>query len=432
MPALRRRHVTLRTALWLLVMQLLVGLVAVAAEYLRLSSLSLLYVLAGVQLLGVLTLVVVRLRNLRKTAPPNDLRAFATADLPTLTVALPARNETDSLQACLQSLLASDYPKLEILVLDDCSQTKRTPEIIKAFAQSGVRFIAGKEPPPNWLAKNYAYQQLAEQANGELLLFCGVDCRFAPDSLSRLVTILLRVHQDMLSVMPANQPKARLRLTQLLLQPNRYAWEIGLPRLFAKRPPVLSSCWLIRRAALKKAGGFEAVRRSIVPEAYLARYCAASGGKYRFIRSEAGLEITSLKTAEEQKETSVRMRYPQLHRRPEMVALISLLELGLFVWPPLMLVIAGVYGFGTLAWLAGASFVIGSLNHGEIINLTYRRFVLRGLVLLPLAALYDIWLLNYSMWRYESGEVLWKGRNICLPAIRPIPPMPSQGSAQTP
>lgn len=64
------------------------------------------------------------------------------------------------------------------------------------------------------------------------------------------------------------------------------------------------------------------------------------------------------------------------------------------------------------------------LFYAKVMNLTYRTFLLRGFVLLPFAALYDIALLNYSMWQYEFHEVLWKGRNICMPVMRVYPALP--------
>ena len=51
--------------------------------------------------------------------------------------------------------IASDYPKLEIIVLDDCSQD-RTAEIIRNFAHDGVRFIQSEDNKDNWLDKNKA------------------------------------------------------------------------------------------------------------------------------------------------------------------------------------------------------------------------------------------------------------------------------------
>ncbi|MBC7317136.1 MAG: glycosyltransferase, partial [Chloroflexi bacterium] len=43
------------------------------------------------------------------------------ADRPLVSVLIPARNEARNIGACLESLVAQDYPNLEILVLDDDS-----------------------------------------------------------------------------------------------------------------------------------------------------------------------------------------------------------------------------------------------------------------------------------------------------------------------
>src|SRR5690606_10627587 len=77
--------------------------------------------------------------HLRKTRHITNRTHYSDKELPTVSVCIPARNETNALEDCLRSMLANDYPKLEILVLDDCSQD-RTAEVIKSFAHAGVRF----------------------------------------------------------------------------------------------------------------------------------------------------------------------------------------------------------------------------------------------------------------------------------------------------
>ena len=67
-------------------------------------------------------------------------------NLPTISVLVPARNETNDLLRCLDSIARSDYPKMEVIVLDDCSTELKTPQIIRDFAQQGMKFIAGSEP----------------------------------------------------------------------------------------------------------------------------------------------------------------------------------------------------------------------------------------------------------------------------------------------
>jgi hypothetical protein len=365
------RRVGGRSCLVLVMLQCLVLLLGLANHIANLPTWTWLYFAAIPQLLIAVIFVVATRRNLRTTRPALASATIADRDLPTLTVAIPARNETDELESCLQSIVGSDYPKLEILVLDDCSQNKRTPEIMRQFAHDGVRFIAGNPPPAEWLAKNYAYYQLAEDANGELLLFCGVDTRFERQTLRILVEILLEKQKTMLSVIPANKLPARWTMESLMVQPGRYAWELALPRRWLNRPPVLSTCWLISSKALAAAGGLPAVRRKNSVESYFSRQTALHSDGYSFIQSTPQVGLRSEKSFFDQRATVIRTRYPQLHRRPELAFLLSSTELYL-----------------------------------------------------PFAILYDVGLLNYSMWQYEFGEIIWKGRNVCLPVMRAIPSLP--------
>lgn len=382
------------------------------------------YLLLAAQFAGAAVIVWSTVRQLGTTKPPVLSSEISNSDLPSLTIAIPARNETSDLDACLRSLIKSHYHKLEILVLDDCSQSRHTSEIIRSFAHDGVRFIAGEEPPSHWLAKNYAYEQLSRQANGDLILFCGVDARFGPDSLQVLVKTMLQKNKNMLCVVPRSFLAHEHGLLSSVVQSCRYAWELALPRRLLERPPVLSTCWLIAAQSLKDAGGFASYKQSVLPERHLAHRCAETAQGYTFLCSDAAMGVSSRKSFDEQLATAIRTRYPQLHRRPELVMLVSLAEFGLLVMPFLVLIIALVTGLWSLALLCLAVSGLLTIFYSMIMNLTYRKFLLRGLILLPLAALYDIGLLNYSMWQYEFHEVIWKGRNICLPVMRVYPSLP--------
>ncbi|HEY1064241.1 MAG TPA: glycosyltransferase family 2 protein [Candidatus Saccharimonadales bacterium] len=365
-------------------------------------------------------------RHLQTTKTLQATTAYTDAELPSVSVLIPARNETDDLHACLEALVASDYPKLEIIVLDDCSQLKRTPEIIRSFAQSGVRFLAGKAPSESWLAKNFAYQQLADAANGDLLLFCGVDLRMTPGAIRELVTTMLEKQKTMISILPHNDRPKELRT--MLVQPLRYAWELSLPRRLFNRPPVLSTCWMIKRDALQSSGSFKATSRSIVPESHFARFTARIDG-YSFLRSNL---LVSSKPASEQQATAIRMRYPQLHRRIELVWLVTLIELLCIAAPLPLAVLAIVQGAWLIALLAGAAYLLLILVFFDVSGIMYGRPLVIGFAIVPLTALYDVFLLHLSAYRYEFGEVQWKERNICLPIMRAeaIASLPPVGSAR--
>jgi hypothetical protein len=416
-------YVGRRSSIWLMSMQAAVLLLTLLVKHNHWSTRA--YTVVGLagQLLALAVLHIALLRQWRAAQPAALSHTFADRDLPTLTLAIPARNETDDLEACLYALVQSTYPKLEVLVLDDCSQNSRTPEIIRAFAHDGVRFIAGTPPPENWLAKNFAYQQLADASNGELIMFCGVDARFMPDSLRQMVATLLEQKKTMLSWLPVNLIPVGLRPEMLFVQSSRYGWELTLPRWLLKRPPVLSTSWLIVSEQLRAAGGFKAVSHSISPENYFARLARKELDGYSFLAAKSD-QLVSAKTLAEQRATAIRTRYPQLHRRLELVCAVSLIETGLFVAPFVSVVINLLHGnrLGlvlSLLAMAGAASL-----YSRLVTITYRHFLLSGIWLAPFAAIYDVALLNYSLAKYEFGEVIWKGRNVCIPVMRIIPKLP--------
>ncbi len=423
LPRPQLRTIGLRAFNWLVTVQILVTLLAwLAVRYT--FGMTLFDILVGLQLLGAIIVLRVSLHTWRHAvAPAGGAANLSDRELPSVSVLVPARNETDDLERCLEALVASDYPKIEILVLDDCSANRRTPEIIRSFAHDGVRFIQGDVPDETrWLAKNYAYEHLSREASGDLLLFCGVDVVLEPQSIRRLVCLLEARSKDMVSVMPL-RAKTVARGSSLL-QAMRYYWEICLPRRLFKRPPVLSTCWLIRGAVLKRMGGFESVTRSVNPEAQFARRAVVTDA-YSFIRSDESLGVYSNKAAEDQYSTSVRVRYPQLYRRLELVALASVFEFVLLLGPfiglfwAVYLVHAMAY---VLIWIVSLMCLFttyGLVSVGA--RLTNPLF---GWLLMPVAFGVDLIMLHISLWKYEFASVEWKGRNVCVPVMQVEPRLP--------
>lgn len=332
----------------------------------------------------------------------------ATRDLPTVSVCIPARNETPDLPRCIDSIVAQSYPKLEILVLDDCSHDK-TPAIIKNYAHQGVRFIRGSEPPKGWLAKNHAMQQLLNEATGEIVVFAGVDVRLESDSITTLARIMTTNHTSMISTLPTRE---RSREGLVFIQPLRYWWELAVPRLRRIRPPVLSTFWAARRQDVQELGGFASFRQSVQPEAHIAKRLKHS---YMFILFGSLLGVASAKQPREQYDTAIRTRYPQARRRLELVLTIFLAEVLVFVVPWIVLFTATSTTVSTLALVAIA---VQLLVHSVITMLVARWVWVFSALTLPLLLLVEWYIIVRSVLAYEFGKVTWKERNICLPMLQ--------------
>ncbi|WP_456698382.1 bifunctional polysaccharide deacetylase/glycosyltransferase family 2 protein [Aeromicrobium sp. P5_D10] len=128
-----------------------------------------------------LLLVSVARRHARTPVEPHT---SGDDDLPGVTVIVPAFNEELGIEAAVRSLANSDYPELEIIVVDDGS-TDSTSEVVRSLAMPAVRLIrqdnAGKPAALN--------TGIAAAAHDVLVLVDG-DTVFEPDAMRALVAPL--------------------------------------------------------------------------------------------------------------------------------------------------------------------------------------------------------------------------------------------------
>lgn len=118
---------------------------------------------------------------------------------PLVSVIVPARNEVHNIGACVDALLAQDYPELEILVVDDRS-SDGTGDEVRRREDPRLTVIAGEPPPEGWAGKPAACQRGAAQADGDWLLFLDADVKLAPWAVRRAVAVAAARSIDLLSL----------------------------------------------------------------------------------------------------------------------------------------------------------------------------------------------------------------------------------------
>ncbi|MCX5673257.1 MAG: glycosyltransferase, partial [Planctomycetota bacterium] len=106
----------------------------------------------------------------------EEVRPPEPAAWPKLSVIVPACNEADKIEPAMRTLLAEDYPDLEILAVDDRS-TDATGDIIDRLAAEDprVRAIHVKELPAGWLGKVHALDRGFQESRGRFVLFTDAD-----------------------------------------------------------------------------------------------------------------------------------------------------------------------------------------------------------------------------------------------------------------
>ncbi|MDO4774055.1 MAG: glycosyltransferase [Candidatus Saccharibacteria bacterium] len=324
---------------------------------------------------------------------------------PTVSVCIPVRNETHAMTACLERVLASDYPKLEVIVLDDDS-TDDTPHLIRAFAHAGVRFVPGKPLPEGWLGKNYALEQLLTEASGRFVLFLDVDTRVAPGTIRQLMARVVADDMAMASVLPQRYDVWRISTWFGTL---RQFWELLLDG--RGRPGTASSAWVIRRTLLlEELGGLSHWADDVQPERRIAT-AVARRGKYQLWISTPGLGLHYEKKWRSQIETSTRLLFPRLGGSAWGVMLSAGLLLAV-VLPQVMIVASAVYGWGVIGWLSVAVGVMATTVFMLYCRLMWRCCWWLSWLVAPLIAWQELFVLLLSALGHHRGTIQWKGRQI--------------------
>src|SRR5258708_11431284 len=132
--------------------------------------------------------------------PPHPLKVAP----PSVTILIPAKDEGERIRACIQSAMEQDYPKFDVITIDDRS-TDNTGVVMDEMAAQNprLRVLHITEPPAQgWTGKNNALFNGAKIAGGEWLLFVDSDVVLEKDALSVAMSVVQRKEFDMLSLLP--------------------------------------------------------------------------------------------------------------------------------------------------------------------------------------------------------------------------------------
>jgi glycosyltransferase involved in cell wall biosynthesis len=202
---------------------------------------------------------------------------------PSITVIVPARNEAADITTTLHSLLAQDYPNLQLIAIDDRS-TDQTGAIIDTIASQHpdkLQVLHVTELPPGWLGKTHAMALAARQAPTDYLLFTDADVLFRSDAVRRSLAYAVATNADHLVTVPTTlihrwDEAAILGFFQIFSLWAARPWRISNPK--AKHDAIgIGAFNLIRREAYEQVGGFESLRMEIIEDIGLGRRIKRAG-----------------------------------------------------------------------------------------------------------------------------------------------------------
>lgn len=348
------------------------------------------------------------------------------ARAPLISVCVPARNEELNIRTCIRSLLAQDYPELEVIVLDDRS-TDGTATILRELAaQDGrLRVLSGTDLPEGWAGKPHALYQAARAARADpsgWLCFVDADTFAAPNALSACLAKALETDADLFTILTFQVTgtfweKVVMPLVMTALSVGFSPRRVNDP---ARKDAIANGQFiLIKRAVYDAIGGHESVRDQIVEDKAIAERVKWSGHHLVIADGHAVVRTRMYTSLPEMWEGWTKNIYLGLRDRPSLLllgalgALVTLLTaVFLPIWPLLGL----LWLLNGGGWLALAV-ILESLVLWMYVLWTRARVnaamdipSLYSLTVPVGAAIFAAMMLT-SAWKVLSGQgVTWKGR----------------------
>lgn len=339
---------------------------------------------------------------------------------PLVSVIIPARNEARNIERCARSVLASEYPNFEVLVVDDRS-TDDTAAIAERLAREDQRLslIRGDELPESWFGKPWACWQGYRQARGTVLLFTDADTVHGPRLLPHAVGLLEGERVDLVTVMPRQQMET---FWERVVQPHFFLL-IGLRYGSMERAATTTDprfaiangqFILVTEESYEDVGGHRAVSDQVVEDLALAQEYTRVRRKRRFVRADQDMTTRMYTSLPEIIEgwsknvfEGIRKSADVSARRAYALVVLALVLPLMWLAPPAALALwATTRSDAALAFaLTG---IAGTLLVFALI-LTENRTPKRYAFLYPLGAAMQIWILLRST-RRGTRKIEWKGR----------------------
>jgi cellulose synthase/poly-beta-1,6-N-acetylglucosamine synthase-like glycosyltransferase len=231
-----------------------------------------------------------------------DRNPVVAAGNPLVSIIVPARNEEESIEQALNTLLALDYDNYEVIAVNDRS-TDGTGEIMERVAGNlpglapRLRVVHHRELPAGWLGKTHAMWTATNLAAGEWLLFTDADVMFKPESLRRALAYAEAEKADHLVVFPRmimKRPGEYMMIAffQTMFMFGHRPWKVADPK--ARDHMGVGAFNLVRRSVYEAVGTYERLRMEVVDDMKLGKVVKNAGFAQRNV---FGADLISVRWA---------------------------------------------------------------------------------------------------------------------------------------
>jgi hopene-associated glycosyltransferase HpnB len=334
-----------------------------------------------------------------------QLFAATPESFPEVDIIVPARDEAETIQAAIGSLLGQEYGGNFRVVLVDDNSTDATAEI--AGSAPRLQIIRLDSKPPGWSGKLWALHQGIAAGGSALVLLTDADIVHQPAHLATLVAKLQSAQLDLVSEMVKLNCSS---LAERMLVPAFvYFFQMLYP--FAKVNDARSALAaaaggtvLVRREALARMGGIEAIKDALIDDVALAKAVKRSGAIF-LAHSELAASIRRYPKVSDLWHMISRTAFTQL--RYSAALLIATMAALTLIWlvPPW----EAIVGSGWHVGCGLAACALAAVSYMPTL-IRYRRNKLWALAL-PLIAVFYMAATVASALNYWRGKgASWKNR----------------------
>jgi len=232
----------------------------------------------GLLLFLVLGFYLNKMRHLPSLKHANEISTNG----PLVSIIVPVKNEADTIEECLSSLINLEYKSKEIIVVLGESNDG-SEEIIRKFDDK-IKIIHEPSLPDGWIGKNWACYIGYQNSNGDLLLFTDGDTIHDKHLLSKAVSIIVNENVDMITFFPkfifrSFWEKLITPLIAVFIGISNSVWNLNNDR--SKSFLGNGQYILIRRNVYESIGGHQIIKNIIIEDYALAGLVKHHGYKLR-------------------------------------------------------------------------------------------------------------------------------------------------------
>jgi cellulose synthase/poly-beta-1,6-N-acetylglucosamine synthase-like glycosyltransferase len=353
----------------------------------------------------------------RRIAPLQDIPQINPDIAPLVSVVIPACNEERSIEHALESVLAQNYPRLEVIAVNDRS-TDQTGAILDRLAARSpiLKVVHLTELPSGWLGKNHALQSGASAARGEWILFADADVVMDPSVLSRAIHYARNHQLGHLAAAPRAVvhgflTKVFLGGFALMFTMHTRPWKIRDAK--AKEYIGIGAFNLVRATAYRSLGGHQRIAMRPDDDLKLGKLLKYSGFKSDFVNATDLLCVEWYHSFREMRSGLMKNFFSVFEYNLALAVAACVLQGVVFVWP--LLAIFTTQGFVRISNIL----VLACACLAFVANSTLIRIGWYWCFTLPLAGALSIYLImRAAVVTIANHGIDWRGTHYGLDQLR--------------